>query len=274
MLIGCHVSIRDGYLGAAKRAHQIGATAYQYFPKNPRSLSVKEINAQDASECKDFCKGHNIVSVAHTPYPTNLTPSSDKRKLTIDSLLNDLEIAEACGSIGVVVHFGSQIDTHDPLKGYLVMIEMLNEVLINWHGDALVLLENVAGKPGVMGTTLEEQVQIRNLCKFPDKVGFCLDTCHAFASDEWTGEKYEDFMQKGNELSYFKHLKVIHLNNSKYENGSGKDRHANIDSGKIDISLIGKLLKEKSLSEIPFVLETPGEDHKNEINLVRGLSVL
>ncbi|MBM6619436.1 deoxyribonuclease IV [Bacillus suaedaesalsae] len=271
MLAGCHVSIRDGYLGAAKTAQQLGANAYQYFPKNPRSLSVKEYNSYDAKGCKDFCEEHSIISVAHTPYPTNLTPSDDKRKITIDSLLNDLEIAEACGSIGVVVHFGSQIDSYDPLKGYQVMIEMLNEVLRNWEGNALLLIENVAGKSGIMGTTLEEQVQVRSLCQFPNKIGFCLDTCHAFSSDVWTGEKHDEFIQKGIELSYFDHLKVIHLNNSKYENGSGMDRHANIDSGKIDINVFSQLLQEKKLRDLPFVLETPGEDHQTEISLIRTL---
>lgn len=271
MLAGCHVSIRDGYLGAAKKALELGANAYQYFPKNPRSLSVKDFNQYDANACKEFCLEHNIVSVAHTPYPTSLTPSFDKRRLTINSLVNDLEIAEACGSIGVVVHFGTQVDTHDLLKGYQVMIEMLDEVLGQWNGSALLLIENVAGKHGTMGTTLEEHVQVRNLSRFPEKIGFCLDTCHAYASDVWTEAKYDEFIQKGIDLTYFKYSRVIHLNNSKYENGSGKDRHANIENGKIDINVISKILNQKETRELPFVLETPGEDHKNEISFIRKL---
>ena len=187
MIYGSHVSIKNGYLGAAKQAVANDASAFQYFPKNPRSLSIKDFDREDAKNCKQFCKSHQLQSIAHTPYSTSLTPSEDKRKLTIASLLNDLEIANACGSIGVVVHYGSQISQTDPLASYHLMLAMLNGVLSQWDGDCLILLENNAGTKGALGTTFEELVQIRNLCDYPEKIGFCLDTCHAFASGLWTG---------------------------------------------------------------------------------------
>lgn len=270
MIFGCHVSIRNGYFGAAKRAADFGAAAYQYFPKNPRSLSVKDFDKGDATSCKEFCQDHNLISVAHTPYSTSLTPSEDKKEITIRSLLNDLEIADTCGSVGVVVHFGSQISKTDPLASYHLMLEMLNSVLSQWNGNCLLLIENNAGTKGALGTTFEELVQVRNLTEYPEKIGFCLDTCHMFASGLWNGENTEEFFAKGEELAYFEHLKVIHLNNSKYPTGSNRDRHANI--------FHNGLIKEKSLQEIvtspvvkhiPFVLETPDDEgisHQEEIN--------
>jgi deoxyribonuclease IV len=269
MKFGAHVSIKDGYFGAAKRAKNIGAESYQYFPKNPRSLSVKAYNQDDAEECRHYCLENNLISIAHTPYPTSLTPSNEKKDITVQSLLNDLEIANSCGSIGVVVHFGSHISSRDPLAGYQLMIEMLNQVLEQWEGECLILLENVAGIPGTMGTTMEELVQIRSLCKFPEKIGYCFDTCHAFASSIWTGDNLKEFVQKGKELGYFTHLKAIHLNNSKYPVGSGKDRHANIfQNGYIKVDQFEKLITLPILKDIPFILETPsdlGISHQEEI---------
>src|SRR5699024_2849447 len=106
----------------------------------------------------------------------------------INSLVNDLEIANACGSIGVVVHFGKMISQDAPLASYRLMIDMLNETLQQWNGNSKILLENTGGKPGTIGTTLEELVQVRHLCAHPERIGFCLDTCHAFASGLWNGE--------------------------------------------------------------------------------------
>ncbi|MDT8861263.1 hypothetical protein N0O92_13565 [Alkalihalobacillus sp. MEB130] len=61
---------------------------------------------------------HNIQSIIHSPYPTRLIPETkDLEKQIITSLVNDLEIAEACGSIGVVVHFGTT-KSLDVLEGY------------------------------------------------------------------------------------------------------------------------------------------------------------
>jgi deoxyribonuclease IV len=74
VLFGCHVSIREGYLGAGKAVKAKNAFAFQYFPKNPRSLRVKDYNREDAALWKAFCKEHDIFSIAHTPYPTSLTP--------------------------------------------------------------------------------------------------------------------------------------------------------------------------------------------------------
>lgn len=269
MKFGAHVSIKEGYFGAAKRAKNIGAKSYQYFPKNPRSLSIKAFNQADADECRHYCLENGLESIAHTPYPTSLTPSNDKKDLTIQSLLNDLEIANSCGSIGVVVHFGSHISSKDPLAGYQLMIEMLDIVLEQWEGECLLLLENVAGIPGTMGTTMEELVQIRSLCRFPEKIGYCFDTCHAYASNVWTGDNVEEFVQKGEELGYFNDLKAIHLNNSKYPVRSGKDRHANIfENGHIKAEQFEMFITLPMFKEIPFILETPsdlGISHQEEI---------
>ncbi|WP_409305844.1 deoxyribonuclease IV [Peribacillus sp. SCS-155] len=270
MKFGCHVSIKNGYLGAARHAFSIKASAFQYFPKNPRSLSVKEYDLDDARACREFCLQHKIITVAHTPYPTNITPADDKKEAVIASLSNDLEIAESCGSAGIVVHFGSQVSTTDPLASYRLMIEMLNAVLARWDGACKILLENNAGVPGHIGTTLEELVQVRNLCQFPEKIGFCLDTCHAFASGLWDGENWAALEEQGMKLGYFSHLYAIHFNNSKYPSGQGKDRHANIfKGGHITEDQFERLLHSEILQDKPFILETPSKEgisHKQEID--------
>ncbi len=259
MIFGCHVSIKDGYLGAAMLANKKGASAFQFFPKNPRSLVVKEYDQMDALSCKEYCDIHQLQSIIHTPYPTSLTPNEDKKNLTIQSIINDLSIADACGAIGVVIHFGSPIHTSDPLQSYHLMIDMLNSVLEQWQGQALILLENIAG--GSMGVTLEEHVQVRSLSQFPEKIGFCFDTCHAYASGLWSGENTKELLQKGTTLNYWSEVKAFHLNNSKYKSGSGKDRHANIfQNGFIKETDFNDLLTFPMFQNIPFILETPKDE--------------
>ena len=268
MKIGCHVSIREGYLGAAKRAHMLGANAFQYFPKNPRSLSVKAFDKLSATQCAEFCNKHEMVSIAHTPYPSNPSATGEKAQWVIDSLKNDLEIAESCGSIGIVVHFGST--SGDPLLGYQQMIRTFNEVLVDWEGEALLLIENNAGKGDQLGTTMEELSKIRSLVERPEKVGFCLDTCHAFASNLWDGENWDTVVKRGHELDFIGHIKAIHFNNSVYPNGSRKDRHAPIDNGEISWESMADVLKTEALQEVPFILETPGP-HEAEIKLMNKI---
>ncbi|AST94325.1 endonuclease IV [Sutcliffiella cohnii] len=269
LIFGCHVSIRNGYYAAAKTAKQYNASAFQFFPKNPRSLKIKKWDRNDTKLCKDFCTENGILSIAHSPYPTNLIPENEVMlKANVDSIINDLEIIEECGSIGLVVHFGVY-KGNNVLHGYEKMIHTLNEVLSRWNGKSLLLIENNAGKGGGMGTTIEELVQIRNLVDYPEKIGFCLDSCHAFASGMWSGDNWEEVEIKGKELGYFQHVKAVHLNNSKYKTGSMKDRHANISNGQITIEQMKRFILSHSLKDLPMILETPSSEgitHKEEIN--------
>lgn len=277
MFLGSHVSIRNGYLGAAQTALKLGGKGFQYFPKNPRNLTVKNFNKSDAKACAEFCKENALRSIAHTPYPTNVSVEDGiLRDITIKSLRNDLEIADACGSLGVVVHFG-KYKGEDPLRGYHLMIDHLNEVLESWKGKAHLLIENNAGQSGKMGTTLEELVQIRQLTDFPEKIGFCLDTCHAYASGLWDGLNWKAIAEKGNELNYFNHLKAVHLNDSMFPSGSFRDRHANVGKGHIGEIALKEVMHSPFLKGIPIILETPSSStysHSDEIRYVSELLAL
>ncbi|ALS22473.1 MULTISPECIES: deoxyribonuclease IV [Paenibacillus] len=279
MRFGCHISIRKGYLEAARTAVLLGAQSFQYFPKNPRSLMVKAYNRSDAESCERYCREHGILTIAHTPYPTNLAvDEGELRQATIASLRNDLEIADACGSVGVVVHFG-KYKGKDPLQGYKNIIECINEVLAGYPGRALLLIENQAGEGSLMGTTLEELVQIRGLCRRPELIGFCFDTCHAFASKLFPAlpAGWPEWERHAEAVGYLPHLRAIHLNDSVYARGACKDRHAMIGKGQMGEALFLPLLRSQRLKSmnLPVVLETPlmrGTTHAGEIRYVKELS--
>jgi deoxyribonuclease-4 len=273
--VGGHFSIRYGYSGAAKTALQMGAGAFQYFPKNPRGLSVKSFDARDAETCRQLCLTNHIVSVAHTPYPSNLAADPGNGdglfQRVVESLRNDLEIAEACGSVGIVVHFGTN-KAGNPLQSYQNIIQCINKVLANWQGQAKLLIENQAGDHGDMGMTLEEMVQIRKLCDSPQQIGFCLDTCHAFAAGMWMGEEDDEFATKAQRLGYWEALSVVHLNDSRYPLHSRKDRHARVGQGYIGESGFRRLLQMDAIRHVPFILETAaGADgtYREDMELIR-----
>lgn len=252
--IGGHFSIKKGFQGAAQTAITLNCGVFQYFPKNPRSLTVKAFDHADAERCAALCREHDLLSVVHSPYLVNLaTEDAHLAEVTKQSLLNDLAIADAAGSMGVVVHVG-KYSGKDPLQGYKNIIQCLNSVLRQWHGKAMLLIENQAGG---MGMTFEELVQIRRLSEHPEKIGYCLDTCHAFASGLWNGRNWDQAAERADKLGYFQHLKVIHLNDSRYPSGSHKDVHANIGKGHIGDDAFRLFLRSSAIAGLPYVLETP-----------------
>ena len=271
--VGCHVSIRSGFDGAAQAAAALGCEVFQYFPKNPRSLSVKAYNQADTASCAARCQRFDLWSVAHAPYLVNLaTPDHKLAEATKQSLLNDLAIADAVGSLGVVIHFG-KYSGKEPLQGYQNIVQLLNRTLSEWQGKAQLLIENQAGG---MGTTLEELVHIRMLSDYPERIGFCFDTCHAFASGLWNGRNWEAIAERGVELNYFPHVRVIHLNDSRYASGSNKDFHANIGRGHIGDDAFRAFLQSEVIHGVPLVLETPSAPNvsiEQEIRHVKELAI-
>lgn len=271
--IGCHVSIRYGYLAGAQYAHNCGARSFQFFAKNPRMIAIKSWDVQDAEACAIYCLQHNLTAVIHSSYPVNLAvPYSQKQELIVQCLLNDLHIADACGAVGVVVHFG-QYKGKDPLQAYLTVVHNINEVLHKWSGKALILLENQAGQGTHIGLTLEELLRTREVITNNQRVGFCLDTCHAFTAGIWNTQATQQFMWEVEESGFHEHIQAIHFNDSVYPAKSKRDRHAQIRQGRIGLDNMLMFCQPHWVRQVPFILETPkGEDgsHRSEINFLKN----
>ncbi|ASS65283.1 MULTISPECIES: deoxyribonuclease IV [unclassified Paenibacillus] len=269
--IGCHLSTRGGYRAAAERASALGCGSFQYFPKNPRSLGVKAFDRRDAQRCKEWCREHGLSSIAHSPYPNNLaSEDASVRDRTAESLLNDLDIAEACGSLGVVVHFGIYKGS-DPLEGYRLMIGTLDDITSRWDGKCKLLIENQAGNHGFMGMTLEELAQVRSLCREPAKIAFCLDSCHLFASGIWKGDPGAQWHADAEKAGSLEPIAALHFNDSAYGSGSRRDRHARLGEGVVGEAGLRWLLE--ALPGIPAVLETAsGADgtHREQLHIMKS----
>lgn len=272
MEIGCHISIRDGFLAAAQTARHLGIRAFQYFPKNPRSLESKGFNVKDAQAAGEFCKKHQMLTIAHSPYPVNMA-SVDENGAVVRSILHDLHICEACGSIGLVVHFG-KFKGKDLLQGYKNILQCLNKVLSLWEGKTVLLIENESGQGTSIGLQLEESVQLRKLSDYPEKIAFCFDSCHAYVSGALPQQTEKDAFMSGFNQEYWKHVKAVHLNDSIFAYRSKRDQHANIGEGHIPFSYFEWFAEYFSEVEIPFVLETPLSkkgDTREELEHVKRL---
>jgi len=271
MRIGFHVSTKGGFRAAVARTLDAGASAFQYFPKNPRSLKIKEFDREEARKGAELARRHGLLSVAHSPYPVNPAAEGEAAARMAASVLNDLEIAESCGSLGVVVHFGILKGT-DALEGYRRVIRWLNAVCAHWRGKARILLENMAGDHGPFGVTPEELAQVRRLCDEPEKIGFCLDTCHLYASGQWQPGAWQAFAERAHAAGYWEALAAVHLNDSRYPCGSRKDRHAAVGEGCVGRENFVELLSTPEILRVPLILETPaalGKTHAQQIRLVR-----
>jgi deoxyribonuclease-4 len=274
MRLGCHLSIAKGYAAAVKAAPPLGANAFQYFTKNPRGFrNAKPLDRVDAERGRELMRELDLVAVGHTPYLINLaTPEDELFHVSVDALVQDLVIAEARGSYGVVVHCGKPKD-----QGRDYGIERMQKAISivlerNETEGVAILIENTAGQGSEIGTALDELLTI--VAPFSaSEVGICLDTQHAFAAGMLSRENPGAFPGFDNP-DFMSRLKAIHLNDSKVEFGAHRDRHELIGQGYLGSEGIAGIVNDPRLKDIPFYLETPVESESQYADEIRAVKAL
>lgn len=271
MVIGCHLSTAQGFARAVESAGKLGADAFQYFPKNPKSYRIKPVDLEAWSKDAEAARRAGVVTVGHSAYVTNLSTADPQlRETTIASIVNELEICEAFGTPWLVVHCGKHLGEGEE-AGMRRMVEAVDEVMARYRGSCRLLLENTAGQGSEIGRTVDELLAIHEALESRDRVGFCLDSCHAFASGLLRPGEFGRFVEEVTRPEFAERLDVIHLNDSKGGPGDHLDRHALLGQGQMG-ELLRELLQHPFFQRRPIIIETPverEEQYADEIRLAR-----
>jgi deoxyribonuclease-4 len=258
--IGGHVSTKGGLLEVVKEAKRIGANTIQIFGASPVQWKAPLPDAKIAEEFKLKLKKEDIGPVfLHAPYLINLaSPKGNMARISEALLERHLEIANFIGAFGVIFHIGSRGDRPQKESEELVANEISD--IFSRIKEGKLLIENSAGAGNLVGDSLEEVGSI--IKKVKDKrLGFCLDTAHAFESgifSDYSKKGVDNFSQKMEKHIGLERFWVVHLNDSKTPAGSNKDRHENIGEGLIGSEGFLNLLSHKEFSKRPLILEVPG----------------
>ena len=271
--IGCHLSISKGYEAMSKDALSIGANTFQFFTRNPRGGSTKEIDPKDAEALARLMEENNFAPIlAHAPYTLNLCSAEPKtRKFGREMMADDLRRMEQLPCKLYNFHPGSHTSQSVEVATGQI-IEALN-MLITPEQTTIVLLETMAGKGSEVGRTFEELKLILDGVILQDKMGVCLDTCHLYDAGYDIVNDLEGVISHFDAVIGLERLYAIHLNDSMNPKGSGKDRHATIGEGTIGLETMKRVINHPKLSHLPFYLETPNEldGHAKEIKILKEL---
>lgn len=271
--IGCHLSASKGYLDMAKVSEQIGANTFQFFTRNPRGGSAKEIDLNDVKAFLEKAKEIGIeVILAHAPYTINCASADENiRKFAKETLEDDLRRMEYTPNNLYNFHPGSHVGQGVEV-GTKYIIDILNQVL-KPEQTTTVLLETMAGKGSEIGRNFEEIQAIINGINLKDKIGVCLDTCHIHEAGYDIINNLDGVLEEFDKVIGLEKLKAIHINDSKNPIEAHKDRHEKIGEGYIGINTFEKIINHPKLKNLPFYLETPNEldGYAKEIRLLKSL---
>ncbi len=273
-----HVSISGTIDKANDRARELGCDTFQMFTRNPRGWKFKKLERDEVMEFKRKNESYNLRPVvSHMPYLPNL--SSPKKLLynkSVKSLTAELDRCATLGIPYIVTHLGSHLGKGTDL-GLERITGAVNSALSEEQSTVMLLLENTAGTKNSMGSSFEDLKRILNRVSDRKRVGICFDTAHAYAAgyDLHSPQGVNDTLEKFNSTVGLSLLKVIHLNDSQVGLGSGRDRHEHIGLGYIGETGFRTLFKHESVRNLPFIMETPIDDRRDEagnLQKVRELS--
>lgn len=273
-MFGSHLSIAGGLVNALNEAEGLGFETVQIFTKNQRQWAFKPL---EAGPRDDWLAGLDRLgwrdrTVAHDSYLINLaSPRDDLWAKSIDLMKEELWRCDQLSIPHLVSHPGAHTGSGED-AGLDRIAEAYRTIFRDRPDFRVTLcLENTAGGGSTLGRSFEELADLRGRIidragsEFADRVGFCIDTCHALAAgyDITTEAKTGRVIEELGAVCGLEHVRVLHLNDSKGALGSHIDRHEHIGQGQVGKGAFTALVNCPALFGVPMILETPkGETDK------------
>jgi len=289
-VFGSHRSIAGSMCNALAEAEALGLDTVQVFTKNQQQWKAKPL---DRAMVRDWHAhvarlGWHGRVVSHASYLINLASCKDDLfAKSVDLMTDEIERCEALGIPFLVHHPGSFVGWTLE-QGLARIADAYAELLRRTTGARVVLcLESTAGAGSTIGGRFEHLADLRRLilnrAAAPDRVGFCLDTCHMHAAgyDLSTRAAADAALDDFDRLAGLAHVRVLHLNDSKGACASRLDRHEHIGVGtvggpaaapspeRLRASGFAAVLNRRSLRAVPKILETPKEEPDEKARLAK-----
>ncbi|MFA5235928.1 MAG: deoxyribonuclease IV [Bacilli bacterium] len=277
--IGSHVGLGgpDYYLGTVKEALSYGANTFMFYTGAPQNSFRKPLEEMKIPEGKALIATSGIDPtkiVVHAPYIINLgnTVNQETFDIGIQFLITELRRVEAFGATMLVLHPGAHVGAGEEV-GLPRIVEGLDKVLAQDGTKVRIALETMAGKGSEMGRSFEQIRYLLDHCRFPERLGVCMDTCHLNDSG-YDVHDVDGILDTFDRIVGLDRLLVVHINDSKNVKGAQKDRHENLGYGEIGFETICRYVHHPRLAHVPKILETPWINekapYKEEISMLRS----
>jgi deoxyribonuclease-4 len=156
------------------------------------------------------------------------------------------------------------------------VIRALNTALSTVDNQTMILLENTAGERNSVGNSFSDIRMVLDGIEERERVGVCLDTCHAFAAgyDFRTADSVRVTLKEFASRIGLDLLRLIHLNDSYGLIGSNLDRHEHIGLGQIGEEGFRRFLHHPAIRDLPLICETPEDERRNDAGNIRKVREL
>ncbi|MGB6068032.1 MAG: deoxyribonuclease IV [Desulfomonilaceae bacterium] len=260
VLLGAHVSIAGGVHRAIGRGEDLGCTAIQIFTKNAAQWKGNPLTAEEVERFKKERDRTGIMVIAHDAYLINLgSPNMALLKKSRAAFLDELERAEKLGLPYLIMHPGSHSGSGEE-AGLRSVVRSFNAILRKTSGfQVRILVENTAGQGTALGHSFQHLRRIMEETAEPERIGVCLDSCHAFAAgyDLRGSSGYHRIIEEFDSVVGLDRLNAFHLNDCKKGLGLRVDRHEHLGKGALGLEFFRLVMNHRRFRHVPKIIETP-----------------
>ena len=285
--IGSHLSTAGALRAAIDEAVSYRFGAVQIFTRNQRQWTPKPLAKDEIADFHAarkgtlFEDGRRIVS--HNSYLVNLaSPDDENLAKSIACERAELERCELLGVPVSVAHPGAHMNalggaarkpkdpndleaepTGDELAGLRRIAKAIDRIHRDLKGYKVrIALETTTGSGTNLGYAFHHLGRIRAMVKEPERIAYCIDTCHVFAAgyEVSTPAKAKATLERFDAEAGLPHVAALHINDSEAPFASRKDRHAHIGDGACGDAWFRAVLRHPAFAGVPKNLETEKGD--------------
>ncbi len=224
--VGAHVPGED----PLAEADAFGADCLQIFVSDPQSFKKPPPHPHAAE-----LRASSLPVYVHAPYLINVcSPVPTRRHFGRRFLQQTCDAAAEVGAAAVIVHPGhAEDDINEGFGRWGRTLERLKTTVP-------IFIENTAGGKNAVGRKFDDLARLWDAvqrAKADTPIGFCFDTCHAYAAGEDLADAVERILRIVGTID------LLHANDAQGQPGSGRDRHAHLGQGNIGVDVLRHMIR-------------------------------
>lgn len=267
--LGLHIRVKHSIIEVLEKAIQLELPLFQCFFVFQQTGRLLSISAQERDRFMQMRKQYYGDLICHGSFWINLSsPEYDLHR----ALERECALAKSLAFTHLVLHAGTAHNTHTRSEGIDHLARSLNKLLAQ-EQELIIVLENSCHGNVTIGSDLLDFKQLFEKVDKPERINLCIDTAHAYAFgyDIGTPGGIDDFVTFLDTALGIERIKLIHLNDTKEQQGSMMDHHAVPGEGKIGKESLQRLIHHPQLCTVPLIIELPNRAQEYELSILEAV---
>lgn len=265
-LIGLHVRLATTLSALLDKAHAAGSPLVQCFFIMQGGNTYAEFSDEEVALCLKKREQFKQLYL-HASYWVNLAGRYHNGWRPFH---RELELAKRLAFTHMVIHPGSATGCTNKQEGIEYLARALNKILAT-EDEITLVLENTAHANKTVGGDVQDFAVLLQLLDKPEKVGFCIDSAHAFSYgyDISTASGVTAFLDEVDSAVGAKRVVALHLNDSAEGLGSRIDKHEIPGEGKIGKECLQLFMNDHRFLHASVILEMPVVSDEREREVLK-----